>query len=382
MYPRLEGETDREWAIRVAKIRKQPTPIFPDELDSEDPKSSNSEAQPRRPRPSKRKAAKSREASPEDSPSKQRRNRKTAGRLGLRDWKDVLGAAALAGFPQAALDRAARRCADLFDESMELRTLSEAPLGPQGGAAAPDRVVRYRRDAAGGPEHHHHHQHRAGDPSEPETDAEGGGEVDDDGEDDEDDETRSQSAARHIRASSLAASEDARGRSRSRSRSVGAGPGSRYSSRSRSASAAACAHFCPVRACPRAVEGFSRRPNLLRHMRLVHRMDPPPASDAGNNTDGGSPSTAGTPRRRRRQPRPVDVDSEDEMFGAVHVDGFLRPIRIRKGWRGAAAAEGSASKRLRHRSVSRPRKRDRDRGSAGETGEDDGYETRDVDMDG
>ena len=29
-----------------------------------------------------------------------------------------------------------------------------------------------------------------------------------------------------------------------------------------------------------------------------------------------------------------EVDSEDEMYGAVHADGFLKPIIPSKGWRG------------------------------------------------
>jgi hypothetical protein len=351
VYPRLEGESDREWAIRVARLRKQPVPIFRDELESEDPKSSNSEAQPRKPCLTDRKPMKSRERSPEGSPSKQRRNHKTARRLRLRDWKDILGAAALAGFPPAALDRAARRCANLFGESMEMRTLAEGPLGQAGGIGGTlDRVVQYQRGMAG-PEH------APGELSELEGDGGDGGSGD------EDDETRSQSAARHLRASSLA-SEDARGRprgrtvrSRSRSASTAAATATARGSRSRSLSAAACAYFCPVRACPRAVEGFARRPNLRRHLKLVHGI----VSDAA------------------AQPQSVDVDSEDEMLGAVHVDGFLRPIRIRKGWRGAGA-EGPPSKRRRYGGSARQRRGGRDGGSVAETG-DDGYQSRDVAMD-
>ena len=67
-------------------------------------------------------------------------------------------------------------------------------------------------------------------------------------------------------------------------------------------------HFCHIRDCSRAARGFPRRGNLARHLRLVHGIE------------------AST--------MPVDVDSEDEMYGAVHIDGFLKPIRMRKGWRG------------------------------------------------
>ncbi|KAF7190227.1 hypothetical protein HII31_08558 [Pseudocercospora fuligena] len=43
--------------------------------------------------------------------------------LGLRDWTEVLGVAALVGFDATVLDRAATRCAALFSESMEMRMM-------------------------------------------------------------------------------------------------------------------------------------------------------------------------------------------------------------------------------------------------------------------
>lgn len=43
-------------------------------------------------------------------------------RIGLRDWSDILGTAALTGFPADAVERASARCARLFGEDMEFRT--------------------------------------------------------------------------------------------------------------------------------------------------------------------------------------------------------------------------------------------------------------------
>jgi hypothetical protein len=43
-------------------------------------------------------------------------------RLGLRDWSDVLGMAALTGWDEQVLRRASKRCADLFGEDMLFRT--------------------------------------------------------------------------------------------------------------------------------------------------------------------------------------------------------------------------------------------------------------------
>lgn len=46
--------------------------------------------------------------------------------LGLRDWSDLLGVAALAGWNTDAVGRAAARCAKLFGENMVFRTFYEA----------------------------------------------------------------------------------------------------------------------------------------------------------------------------------------------------------------------------------------------------------------
>ncbi|KAL1965895.1 hypothetical protein VTN77DRAFT_5028 [Rasamsonia byssochlamydoides] len=53
------------------------------------------------------------------------RRLKTVARYGLRDWSDVLGIASMIDCPQAAVMRAAKRCADLFGEDMVFRTLEE-----------------------------------------------------------------------------------------------------------------------------------------------------------------------------------------------------------------------------------------------------------------
>ncbi|EKV04293.1 RNA polymerase I specific transcription initiation factor, RRN9 [Penicillium digitatum] len=52
-------------------------------------------------------------------------NHHTKGRLKLRDWSEVLGLASMMGFPTPAVMRASKRCADLFGEDMEFRTLPE-----------------------------------------------------------------------------------------------------------------------------------------------------------------------------------------------------------------------------------------------------------------
>ncbi|KAJ5142878.1 uncharacterized protein N7515_001665 [Penicillium bovifimosum] len=47
------------------------------------------------------------------------------GRLKLRDWSEIMGLASMLGLPTAAVMRASKRCADLFGEDLEFRTLPE-----------------------------------------------------------------------------------------------------------------------------------------------------------------------------------------------------------------------------------------------------------------
>jgi hypothetical protein len=58
------------------------------------------------------------------------RNRKFKG-LGLRDWSDVLGMAALTGWNEDVVARASKRCAELFGENMLFRRLHEAEHGEE-----------------------------------------------------------------------------------------------------------------------------------------------------------------------------------------------------------------------------------------------------------
>ncbi|KAI0405772.1 RNA polymerase I-specific transcription initiation factor-domain-containing protein [Xylaria palmicola] len=303
-YPQLEGETERAYAIRIARLRKEAIPVFEDD-DPEPvsdatpvPADRKTRAKPRArgARTQSRLRRRGSEASSDitsagEAHQKPARKPRMA-RVRLRDWRDVLGAAALAGFPAPALDRAARRCADLFGQNFTLHTLQEGPPDQP----RLDKCVRY---VPGMPL-----------PSLLEDSEDGG------------DEGPSQ----RLRAASAAPSE-AEGRGRGRRRPTSVAPSSR--SRSRSASAGGV-FFCVVGDCPRAAEPFGRRPNLLRHMKLIH------------NYEGDA--------------LPVEVDSEDEMHGAVHVDGFLRPIRVRPGWRGEDAARGREEEKGKGRPRTRARK--------------------------
>ena len=49
-------------------------------------------------------------------------------KLRLRDWSDVIGLAAMKGFPPEVIARASERCAKLFDENMMFRTFTEGGM--------------------------------------------------------------------------------------------------------------------------------------------------------------------------------------------------------------------------------------------------------------
>ncbi|KAI0975403.1 RNA polymerase I-specific transcription initiation factor-domain-containing protein [Xylaria arbuscula] len=318
IYPQLEGETERDYAIRVARLRKERLTIFADvdddNITTNDDNVSDSASGKNK---NKNKPKGKGKATPKARPTTRRRDSETTvsslpetsetsstprhrsdrrpqlARARLRDWRDILGAAALAGFPAPALDRAARRCADLFGQSFAMHTLYEGPVdGVHDRVHNTDKRVQYEPGMIV--------------PVDSEGSGEGGEE-------------------RMSRATSVAPSE---GRSRSRSVSLSRSQSlsqprsrsrskSRPRSRSRSASTAGgLEHYCIFSNCPRATDPFDRRPNLTRHYRLIHNYE------ADEETSGAA----------------EDVESQDEMYGAVHVDGFLRPIKMRPGWRGEDAA--------------------------------------------
>ena len=59
------------------------------------------------------------------SSSKRKHPRRSKVPLGLRDWSDVIGMAALTGWDPAVVQRASERCANLFGENMMFRTFFE-----------------------------------------------------------------------------------------------------------------------------------------------------------------------------------------------------------------------------------------------------------------
>lgn len=128
-YDRLPNESDREFAVRIARLQKRPIPVFMD-IDSGADASRESAGEDVLDQSSKPKKAGA-------LPLGTSRVKRVPGerwryRVKLRDWRHVLGAAALAGVSPHVVDRAARRCADLFGQSMELHTLTEGQTGSEG----------------------------------------------------------------------------------------------------------------------------------------------------------------------------------------------------------------------------------------------------------
>jgi hypothetical protein len=76
-----------------------------------------------------------------DAKQSDKTKRKRRRALGQRDWSEVLGMAAMMGWDQAAIDRAARRCAAIFDEGMSMRFMAGDVAGKMR-----DQVVDYVPD--------------------------------------------------------------------------------------------------------------------------------------------------------------------------------------------------------------------------------------------
>jgi hypothetical protein len=208
----LPGETQTEMLVRIAREQHKPIPFA---IDS--PRSSTSRSTQSRSRSRSMSRSRSRSSS-----------RGSRARLGARDWSEVIGAAALVGWPEEVVERAGRRCATLFGEGMGVRVLTE---GVMGGDVKEEMYV---------PE-----------------------EVPDFGE--EEDETVEEAPApRRARS--------ARPESRTRSRSRSHESGSRMDEKSAVAKFGIYAAYCPLQECERYQRGFNSERAVRDHLRINHRM--------------------------------------------------------------------------------------------------------------
>ncbi len=264
------GENRHEMLTRIARERHRALPVFADDTDDDyDDSSEGKEGSSRRSsaRPTSRGSVRDAKV---ERPNRQH----------LRDWSDVLGAAALAGFPPEAIHRATQRCAELFGQSMTFHTLTESPAASRGGGLL---TTLY--------------------PTKQPADLSS----------DTDDSAPDANQVRAVlsRQSSVAphdsSSRDQEGRVAAKRRRVKSPPASQTSRPGR--------FYCSVAKCVRAVQGFSRWRNLQRHLRLVHSVMLKESRRSGDEEKGD-----------------VGQDGED-IDGAVHRDGFLQPIALQRGWR-------------------------------------------------
>lgn len=108
--------------------RKRKAPKFDEDTeashDTPNPSGSNSDENG----PSRKKSGskgKIRHARSSSRRSRSQNFRDRKGRLGLRDWSDVIGVASMTGWHQKVVGSASARCATLFGEGIKFRTLEE-----------------------------------------------------------------------------------------------------------------------------------------------------------------------------------------------------------------------------------------------------------------
>ncbi|PQE08976.1 RNA polymerase i specific transcription initiation factor protein [Rutstroemia sp. NJR-2017a WRK4] len=199
VYEKLEGETQIEYLTRIARTQKKPLPKFAPPLKTE----------------------LSRSVSPSKSPTKRGNSRLQENHhkrnYGLRDWSEVLGSAALVRFSPDVIARATQRCANLFGESMTMRTMIEGRVSAQ----AMDRLVEYHPGMIPDLE-------------------------------DLDNETSSESSEDEM---SVAASDTAAIKHTNDSSSVNRKP-----------------YYCPNTKCPASKSGFKTPADLLKHVKTEHKM--------------------------------------------------------------------------------------------------------------
>ncbi|TVY52413.1 hypothetical protein LCER1_G006887 [Lachnellula cervina] len=241
-YPRHAGETDQQYLVRIARLQKKPIPIF----SSEETVTPPIVAKPpkKAPVPKIPAARKSPARSPpphKDQILPKEADKRSQRNLALRDWSEVLGSAALVGFPPDVIARATQRCANIFGESMTMRTMIEAPFGDEN----PDTLTTYQPEAIPDFES-----------SLPESDS--------------DNSEESEQEHRFVK----------------QAKPLGNAPNKEV-----------C--YCPIKDCPRQVRGFSSLQDMRAHLRRGHKMSKEDIAE-------------------------FEVPSDEEMDGAVHVDGFLR----------------------------------------------------------
>ncbi|KAJ5201880.1 uncharacterized protein N7498_006543 [Penicillium cinerascens] len=182
-------------------------------------------------------------------------------KLPLRDWSEVMGLASMLGLPNAAVMRASKRCADLFDEDMTFRTFHEGRIEPAGRREDKSLVYDYRESNS---------EAEDSDPAPRRKRKKAISRV-------PSRSVRNRSTSQDAQGSIPAASSvnmhtivpgfaPSRGTSPERS-SPGRGPSRRLKGKGEHRKADL---VCPIKTCSRHAKGFSRTWNLNLHMKRVH----------------------------------------------------------------------------------------------------------------
>lgn len=280
-YLRLTNETDYEYALRIARIRKQPLPPRPELLKaSHEPASRASvpSTPSRLRRPTISLSPENQRAAAVAEGSKKRRPFQQEARWNLRDWAEVLGAAAIIGFPQDVVARAAQRCANLFGEGMEMRTLDYG-IPPAG------KLVAYVPGTI---------------PIVEAEDSDVNGEDEEDGHEDEDEDDQGPARAGDSEKDADAKTVQPK------------------TSRSRKES-----YWCPVPSCRRSKQGFGRSDHIKRHLIEMHNYS----------------KSSSELEKAVIDAKTVEAKlNGEEIEGGIHVDGFMKFIEETKRGRGKDVA--------------------------------------------
>lgn len=272
-YVQREGESERDFLIRRGKALKGKVKLPPTDGDNDEATTTAGETQ-NSPRKRRRGREERRESVTEDGEHGKHKKPK---RANPRDWKDVMGAAALAGFSPDVIARATQRCANLFGQGMDMHKIHETAAS----SGATGVVTTTYLPGGEMPLSSSEAQEDVGDLSL----------------------RQARSMSRH---SSAAPSRTVSPTSGEEDDEEVASP--KKSQKRATSRGKKGQHFCPYADCDRALAGFDRPFNLKRHMKLVHGQD---------SLEVAEKEEAVT----------------DDMIGGVHRDGFLEPIRIQKGWR-------------------------------------------------
>lgn len=285
-FVQREGESEHDFLIRRAKAQKKKMPI---NLKQEAVGGEETEVEGQRSlRKRTRRRTRRRDSMTED---KEYWMQKKLERLNLRDWSDVMGAAALAGFSPKVVARATQRCANLFGQGMDMHTIYETAVS---SGVTGIETTRYEPGYAA-PSSSSGSDHEYGDV----------------------DIRQARSISRQLGVVPGSAESDGE--------DEGGEPPRKRLKRSKSRGIAAGQHYCPHADCDRSLKGFVRPFNLKRHLKLVHM---------GESVEKG---------------KATRLVKEDYLDGGVHRDGFLEPIRIQKGWRAEDTAKRARKMTARKR---------------------------------